>query len=129
MWHYPEPRDAVADARRLAAAMTMKAAAAGLDLGGGKGVLVAPAGPLPGGALRRAMLLDFGDLVDSLGGDDVTAEDVGTGAADMAVIAELNRTRHWVFDAARRAAPGSRVRPAPWVSSPRLRALRRPPGR
>ncbi len=92
MWHYPEPRDAVADARRLAAAMTMKAAAAGLDLGGGKGVLVAPAGPPPDGALRRAMLLDFGDLVDSLGGDYVTAEDVGTGAADMAVIAE--RTAH-----------------------------------
>ena len=97
---YPDPDAAVDDARRLAAAMTMKAAAAGLDLGGGKGVLAAPAGPSPTGELRRAMLLDFGDLVDSLDGSYVTAEDVGTGAADMDVIAE--RTDHVVgLDAAR----------------------------
>ena len=44
--------------------------------------------------LRRALLLDFGDLVDSLGGSYVTAEDVGTGAPDMEVIAE--RTSHVV---------------------------------
>jgi leucine dehydrogenase len=74
--------------------MTLKAAAAGLDLGGGKGVIAAPAGAPPSGELSRAMLLDFGDLVESLGGTYVTAEDVGTGAADMAVIAE--RTRHVV---------------------------------
>ena len=94
MWHYPDPGDAVADARRLASAMTLKAAAAGLDLGGGKGVLAAPAGRPPSGDLRRAMLLDFGDLVEELGGAYVTAEDVGTGADDMAVIAE--RTSHVV---------------------------------
>ena len=94
MWHYPSDDAAVADARRLAAAMTLKAAAAGLDLGGGKGVLAAPPGAPPAGDLRRAMLLDFGDLVESLGGDYITAEDVGTGAADMAVIAE--RTTHVV---------------------------------
>lgn len=94
MWHYGEPEEAVADARRLASAMTLKAAAAGLDLGGGKGVIAAPAGAAPQGELRRAMLLDFGDLVDSLGGSYVTAEDVGTGAGDMAVIAE--RTAHVV---------------------------------
>ena len=100
MWNYPDPDAAVADARRLAAAMTMKAAAAGLDLGGGKGVLAAPAGAPPVGERRRGMLLDFGDLVDSLGGSYVTAEDVGTGAADMDVIAE--RTAHVVgLDAAR----------------------------
>lgn len=94
MWHYASSGAAVADARRLAAAMTMKAAAAGLDLGGGKGVLAAPAAAPPAGDLRRAMLLDFGDLVEGLGGDYVTAEDVGTGAGDMAVIAE--RTDHVV---------------------------------
>jgi leucine dehydrogenase len=100
LWHYPDPEDAVADARRLAAAMTMKAAAAALDIGGGKGVLAAPPGPPPTGDLRRAMLLDFGDLVESLGGAYVTAEDVGTGAADMAVIAEC--TEHVVgLDVAR----------------------------
>lgn len=100
MWHYPDPDDAIADVRRLAAAMTMKAAAAGLDLGGGKGVLAAPPGPAPEGELRRAMLLDYGDLVDSLDGSYVTAEDVGTDSADMAVIAE--RTDHVVgLDATR----------------------------
>lgn len=94
MWHYPDPDDAVADAMRLAKAMTYKAAAAGLDLGGGKGVIAAPTEARPEGELRRALLLDFGDLVESLGGAYVTAEDVGTSAADMEVIAE--RTRHVV---------------------------------
>ncbi|MFN8149688.1 MAG: Glu/Leu/Phe/Val dehydrogenase dimerization domain-containing protein [Solirubrobacterales bacterium] len=100
MWHYAVPDDAVTDAKRLAAAMTLKAAAAGLDLGGGKGVLAAPAGAPPAGELRRALLLDFGDLVEELGGAYVTAEDVGTGSADMDVIAE--RTSHVVgLDATR----------------------------
>ena len=57
--------------------MTCKAAAAGLDLGGGKGVICAPAERL-GGDERRASLHDFGDLVESLGGRYITAEDVGT---------------------------------------------------
>src|SRR6202012_2592733 len=87
LWHYGSDEDGVADARRLARAMTYKAAAAGLLLGGGKGVICAPT-PHPEGELRRALLLDFGDAVESLAGHYVTAEDVGTGAADMAVIAE-----------------------------------------
>ena len=94
LWHYPRSRDAVADAKRLASAMTLKAAAAGLELGGGKGVIAAPQGEAPTGELRRALLLDFADLVESLGGSYVTAEDVGTGAADMAAIA--GRTDHVV---------------------------------
>lgn len=93
LWHYESDEDGVADARRLARAMTYKAAAAGLLLGGGKGVICAPT-PHPEGELRRALLLDFGDAVESLGGRYVTAEDVGTGAADMATIAE--RTSHVV---------------------------------
>ncbi|HSJ18212.1 MAG TPA: Glu/Leu/Phe/Val dehydrogenase dimerization domain-containing protein, partial [Solirubrobacterales bacterium] len=44
MWHYRTTEDAVRDALRLAAGMTYKAAAAGLDLGGGKGVICAPDG-------------------------------------------------------------------------------------
>ena len=39
MWHYETPVDGVADANRMARAMTFKAAAAGLELGGGKGVI------------------------------------------------------------------------------------------
>ena len=94
MWHYDSTTDGVADALRLARAMTYKAAAAGLDLGGGKGVICAPTPEPPRGGLRRRMLLDFGDAVESLAGRYVTAEDVGTGAADMVAIAE--RTAHVV---------------------------------
>src|ERR1700744_479323 len=92
MWHYESPADGIEDALRLARAMTYKAAAAGLLLGGGQGAFRAPTAARPEAELRRAMLLDFGDAVAALGGKYVTAEDVGTGAADMAVIAE--RTSH-----------------------------------
>jgi leucine dehydrogenase len=94
LWHYPDLADAVGDAKRLAEAMTYKAAVAGLELGGGKGVIASPDAAPPSGELRRAMLLDFGDAVESLGGDYVTAEDVGTRASDMVVIQE--RTAHVV---------------------------------
>jgi leucine dehydrogenase len=72
--------------------MTYKAAAAGLDLGGGKAVLSVDREP--SGSERRDLMLDLGEVVDSLGGDYITAEDVGTGAADMAVVSE--RTDHVV---------------------------------
>ena len=91
IWHYPAREDAVRDAMRLAAGMTLKAAAAGLALGGGKGVICAPAGGLIG-ERRRAALLDFGDLVESLDGRYITAEDVGTSPDDLVTIAE--RTAH-----------------------------------
>jgi leucine dehydrogenase len=74
--------------------MTYKAAAAGLDLGGGKAVLCAPPDRELSPDERRALMLDLGDVVESLEGRYVTAEDVGTGAEDMAVIAE--RTSHVV---------------------------------
>ena len=92
LWHYERDQDGVADALRLAEAMTYKAAAAGLDLGGGKGVICAPAEFAPKGELRRAIMHDFGDLVEWLGGRYITAEDVGTGTEDMAEIA--TRTDH-----------------------------------
>jgi leucine dehydrogenase len=92
MWHYRATEDAVRDALRLAAGMTYKAAAAGLDLGGGKGVICAPHDAPPTGRLRRALLLDFADLVESLQGRYITAEDVGTAPDDLTAIAE--RTEH-----------------------------------
>jgi leucine dehydrogenase len=91
MWHYPATIDAARDALRLATGMTYKAAAAGLDLGGGKGVICAPADGLEG-ERRRAALLDFGDLVASLDGRYITAEDVGISPADLVAIGE--RTEH-----------------------------------
>jgi leucine dehydrogenase len=87
LWHYPATTDAVRDALRLARGMTFKAAAAGLALGGGKGVICGPPRE-PSGRERRDLLLDFGDLVESLGGRYITAEDVGTSPADLVVIRE-----------------------------------------
>jgi leucine dehydrogenase len=89
MWAYGTALDAVDDALRLSTGMTYKAAAAGLDLGGGKGVIRAPVtnGSL-GPSGRREMLLDFAELVESLGGRYITAEDVGTGTEDMTALHE-----------------------------------------
>jgi len=92
LWHYHDETQGAEDALRLSSAMTLKAAAAGLDLGGGKGVICAPPGPPPNGEQRRAILDDFGDLVESLDGSYITAEDVGTSTADMVRI--HMRTRH-----------------------------------
>jgi leucine dehydrogenase len=92
LWHYEATIDGVRDALRLARGMTYKAAAAGLELGGGKGVICAPEGAPPAGPDRRALLLDFGDLVESLRGRYITAEDVGMSAEDLVVISE--RTSH-----------------------------------
>jgi leucine dehydrogenase len=91
MWRYDDSRAAVRDSLLLSRAMTYKSAAAGLPLGGGKGVIMLRDGP-PRGAARRAALLDFADTVDALRGSYTTAEDVGTSARDMTVIAE--GTRH-----------------------------------
>ena len=80
------------DALRLSRAMTLKAAVANLDLGGGKGVIMLPTdGPLAP-ERRHAALLDFADTVQALEGRYITAEDVGTSSRDMSVIAQ--RTSH-----------------------------------
>jgi leucine dehydrogenase len=94
LWSYGALGDAIADALRLSEAMTYKAAAAGLDLGGGKAVLAAPPDCNLSADERRELMLDLGDAVESLDGRYVTAEDVGTSTEDMAVIAE--RTSHVV---------------------------------
>jgi leucine dehydrogenase len=92
LWRYRALGDAIADALRLSEAMTYKAAAAGLNLGGGKTVLCLPAERELSAEERRELMLDVGDIVESLQGRYVTAEDVGTGTDDMAVIRE--RTQH-----------------------------------
>lgn len=94
MWTYPHWSDALGDALRLSAAMTLKNAAAGLDAGGGKAVI----GLLPGTELdatrRRAAFLDLGDAVEAMHGLYRTAEDVGSTTQDMLVVSE--RTSHVV---------------------------------
>jgi leucine dehydrogenase len=88
MWRYESSADGARDALRLSRAMTFKSAACGLDLGGGKGVICLEPGRAPAGRTRRDVLLDFADTINVLEGNYITAEDVGTSAKDMAVIAE-----------------------------------------
>jgi leucine dehydrogenase len=88
MWRYQSSADAARDALRLSRAMTFKAAAAGVPLGGDKGVIATAPGVRLAGKRRRAALRDFADAVNTLDGRYVTAEDVGTSARDMAVLAE-----------------------------------------
>ena len=80
---YACEEDALADALRLSRAMTRKNAAAGLDFGGGKAVIMGDPRTLKSERLLRA----YGRAIESLGGAYVTAEDVGTTIADMEVIA------------------------------------------
>jgi glutamate dehydrogenase/leucine dehydrogenase len=77
---YASEACAAIDALRLAEGMTMKAAAAGLPVGGGKAVIVGDPAQLRSPALWRA----YARVIDLLGGAYYTAEDVGTTVADMA---------------------------------------------
>ncbi|UWF76826.1 Glu/Leu/Phe/Val dehydrogenase family protein [Microbacterium neungamense] len=94
LWTYPHWSDALGDALRLSAAMTLKNAAAGLDAGGGKSVIGLPEGTVLDADRRRAAFLDLGDAVELLGGLYRTAEDVGSTTEDMLVVSE--RTAHVV---------------------------------
>jgi leucine dehydrogenase len=112
VWHYDDARKAVRDALRLSRAMTFKSAVAGLPLGGGKGVIMAPdpASPVRRGQ-RTDALRDFGEAVESLGGSYITAEDVGTSARDMEVIASA--TSHVTGLSRKRGGSGD---PSPWTA-------------
>lgn len=79
MWNYKTEEDALIDVLRLSKGMTYKAAAAGLNLGGGKAVIIGDPKTQKSEGLFRA----FGQFVNSLNGKYITAEDVGTGEADM----------------------------------------------
>ena len=112
MWRYVDSAAAARDALRLSRAMTFKNAAAGLDMGGGKGVICADPGRRPTGERRRDMLLDFADTVNALDGRYITAEDVGTSAEDMATMADGDEARH----AASPASSGGSGDPSPFTA-------------
>jgi leucine dehydrogenase len=82
MWPFESEEEALADAMRLSRGMTYKNAAAGLNLGGGKAVIIGDPNKDKSEALFRA----FGRFVQSLGGRYITAEDVGTSVQDMEYI-------------------------------------------
>jgi len=78
-WKYASDEDAIVDALRLARGMTYKNAVAGLNLGGGKSVIIGDNRT----ADREMIFRAHGRFVESLGGRYITAEDVGTSTADM----------------------------------------------
>lgn len=82
MWNYKTEDEALVDVLRLSRGMTYKAAAAGLNLGGGKAVIIGDPKTNKSEGLFRA----FGQFVNSLNGKYITAEDVGTGVGDMEYI-------------------------------------------
>ena len=79
---YQREAEALTDVLRLSEGMTLKAAAAGLPLGGGKAVIIGDPHTDKSPELLRA----YGQFVHAFGGDYITAGDVGTTAADMDVI-------------------------------------------
>jgi leucine dehydrogenase len=111
MWVYDDAPAALRDALRLSRAMTFKAAVANLPLGGGKGVIMAPAGVALSRERRKAALLDFGDTVQAVQGHYITAEDVGTSSRDMSVIAQ--RTQYVAGLARSRGGSGD---PSPFTA-------------
>lgn len=86
-WHYPDGKDALRDALRLSRGMSYKNAMAGLPMGGGKAVILAP----KNGIKTPEMLDAFGDAVEALHGRYVTAEDVGISEADMVAVARRTK--------------------------------------
>lgn len=78
-WNYRSDEEALVDVLRLARGMTYKAAVAGLNLGGGKSVIIGD----PKTTRREMIFRAHGRFVESLGGRYYTAEDVGTSVEDM----------------------------------------------
>jgi leucine dehydrogenase len=79
MWPYASEDEALTDVLRLSEGMTYKAAVTGLNLGGGKAVIMGD----PRRDKSEALLRAHGRFIDSLGGRYVTAEDVGITVQDM----------------------------------------------
>ncbi|MQA89849.1 MAG: leucine dehydrogenase [Gemmatimonas sp.] len=78
-WNYASDDEAIIDALRLSRGMTYKASVAGLNLGGGKSVIIGD----PKMMRREPIFRAHGRFVESLGGRYITAEDVGTSVTDM----------------------------------------------
>jgi len=85
MWNYTSEWEALNDVLRLSRGMTFKSAITGLDLGGGKAVIIGDS------KIHKtpAMIRKFGEYVNSLSGKYITAEDVGTTTQDMDLIREV----------------------------------------
>ncbi len=82
MWNYATEQEAITDVLRLSRGMTFKAAISGINLGGGKAVIIGDAKTMK----TEAFLRRFGKFVNSLNGKYITAEDVNMKTVDMEYI-------------------------------------------
>jgi len=104
---YETELEALEDALRLSEGMTFKAALAGLDLGGGKGVILGN----PDTGKTPELLVAYGRAVESLGGRFNTGEDMGMGEADIDIVASV--TTHVCGGSKARGGSGD---PSPWTA-------------
>ena len=81
-WTYENDAEALTDVLRLSRAMSYKNAMAEIPLGGGKGVIMRPEGEFD----REALFAAYGRAIEKVGGQYITAEDVGVSPADMKTI-------------------------------------------
>ncbi|MFN7911270.1 MAG: Glu/Leu/Phe/Val dehydrogenase dimerization domain-containing protein [Bacteroidota bacterium] len=81
-WNYNNEAEALTDVLRLSRGMTYKSSVAGINLGGGKAVIIGD----PKKLKNEALLRRFGKFVNSLGGKYITAEDVAMTSRDMEII-------------------------------------------
>jgi glutamate dehydrogenase/leucine dehydrogenase len=109
-------REALEDVMCLARTMTLKASAAGLDLGGGKSVMIDDGRP----ELREARLEAAARVIDGLEGAYITAEDIGTSCADMDHMAGFSR-----FVVGRSESNGGGGDPSPITAETVFQAMRR----
>jgi leucine dehydrogenase len=92
MWAYETEEEALTDVLRLSKGMTYKNAISGLNWGGGKAVIIAPKGVEPKVFKTRALLERYGEYVNRLGGNYITAKDVGIGSDDLRIV--KSKTKH-----------------------------------
>ncbi len=89
-WHYASDIEGVKDALRLSRLMSYKAALAGLNCGGAKGVILAPKGHVPE-AERTKLIEAYAARVNLLGGRFVTGTDVGVTQGDLDTMRKISR--------------------------------------
>ncbi|MHB1987607.1 MAG: Glu/Leu/Phe/Val family dehydrogenase [Acidimicrobiales bacterium] len=111
---YPSIPAALADVLRLSKAMSYKAAMAGLELGGGKAVIIGD----PGELASPALFEDYASFLESFGGRYYTAEDVGTTQADMDEIG-----KHTKYVTGRSVHEGGSGDPSPLTAYGVFRAM------
>ena len=109
-------REALDDVMGLARTMTLKASAAGLDLGGGKAVMIDDGLP----HMREARLEAAARVIDHLDGAYITAEDIGTTTADMDHLARFTR-----YVAGQSVSNGGGGDPSPVTAETVFQAMRR----